>query len=99
MSHHIEEPLPISALAKQCGLSARQLERLFLRYARMPPARYYLALRVDRARELLTYSDQPLLAVAVASGFTSTSHFSSWFRRFHGMRPSELREQARRGLV
>ena len=99
MSHHIEEPLPISALAKQCRLSARQLERLLLRYARLPPARYYLALRVDRARELLTYSDQPLLAVAVASGFTSTSHFSIWFRRFHGMRPSELREQARRGLV
>lgn len=99
MAQHIEDPLPISLLAKQAGLSARQLERLFLRYARMSPARYYLALRVDRARELLTYSDQPLLAVAVASGFASTSHFSGWFRRFHGMRPSELREQARRGLA
>lgn len=99
MAQHIEDPLPISQLARQAGLSARQLERLFLRYARMPPARYYLALRVDRARELLTYSDQPLLAVAVASGFASTSHFSGWFRRFHGMRPSELREQARRGLA
>ena len=99
MAQHIEDPLPISQLARQAGLSARQLERLFLRYARMPPARYYLALRVDRARELLTYSDQPLLAVAVASGFASTSHFSGWFRRFHGMRPSDLREQARRGLA
>ena len=99
MAEHIEDPLPVSALARQAGLSARQLERLFLRYARMPPARYYLALRVDHARELLTYSDQPLLAVAVASGFASTSHFAGWFRRFHGMRPSELREQARRGLA
>ncbi len=99
MAEHIEDPLPVTALAAGAGVSARQLERLFLRYVRMPPVRYYLALRVDRARELLIYSDRTLLDVAVASGFTSTSHFSQWFRRFHGQRPSEVREQARKGLV
>lgn len=99
MADHIEDPLPIPALAALAGVSARQLERLFLRYAHMPPARYYLSLRIDRARELLTYSDRPLLEVVVASGFTSVSHFAAWFRRFHGMRPSELREQARKGLT
>ncbi len=99
MAEHIEDPLSIPALASCAGVSTRQLERLFLRYAHMPPARYYLSLRIDRARELLTYSDRPLLEVVVASGFTSVSHFAVWFRRFHGMRPSELREQARRGLA
>lgn len=99
MAEHIEDPLPIPALADRAGISARQLERLFLRYAHMPPTRYYLSLRIDRARELLTYSDRPLLEVVVASGFTSVSHFAQWFRRFHGMRPSELREQARKGLA
>ncbi len=99
MTEQIEDPLPIPVLAARAGVSARQLERLFLRYAHMSPARYYLALRVDRARELLTYSDLTLLEVSVASGFTSTSHFAQWFRRFHRMRPSELREQARKGLA
>jgi len=99
MAERIEEPLSIPALAALAGISARQLERLFLRYARVSPTRYYLSLRVDRARELLTYSDLPLLEVSVASGFTSTSHFAQWFRRFHGMRPSELRERARKGLA
>lgn len=99
MAERIEEPLSIPELAARAGVSTRQLERLFLRYAHMSPARYYLSLRVDRARELLTYSDRPLLEVSVASGFTSISHFAQWFRRFHGMRPSELRERARKGLA
>jgi AraC-like DNA-binding protein len=52
---------------------------------------------IDRNR--LTYSHRPPLEVSVASGFTSTSHFAQWSRRFHGMRPSELRERSRKGLA
>ena len=91
MQRHIEDPLSIAALARRVGLSARQVERLFLRYLKLTPARYYLGLRIDRARELLLYSDRPVVEVAVASGFTSTSHFSHWFSSFQGVRPSELR--------
>lgn len=94
MTETLEEPLPIARLATEAGISARQLERQFLRYVRMTPARYYIALRVDRARELLIYSNLPVLDVAVATGFTSSSHFSHWFRRFHGVRPSEMRSRA-----
>ncbi len=94
MTETLEEPLPIARLATEAGISARQLERLFLRYVRMTPARYYIALRVDRARELLIYSDLSVLDVAVATGFTSSSHFSQWFRRFHGVRPSATRARA-----
>ena len=94
MAETLENPLPIARLAVGAGISARQLERLFLRYVRMTPARYYIALRVDRARELLIYSDLPVLDIAVATGFTSSSHFSQWFRRLHGVRPSELRSRA-----
>ncbi|MDQ4062213.1 MAG: GlxA family transcriptional regulator [Pseudomonadota bacterium] len=91
MQRHIDEPIAIAEVAARTGLSARQIERLFLRYLKMTPARYYLALRIDRARELLIYSDRPILDVAVATGFASTSHFSQWFKRFYGARPSELR--------
>jgi transcriptional regulator GlxA family with amidase domain len=49
---------------------------------------------VDRARELLLYSDRPILDVAVATGFATTSHFAQWFRVFHAARPSELRARA-----
>lgn len=91
MSDHIEDPISIAAVATRTGLSPRQIERLFLRYARVSPARYYLTLRIDRARELLLYSDRPIIDVAVAAGFTSTSHFSHWFKKLQGVRPSQLR--------
>jgi transcriptional regulator GlxA family with amidase domain len=87
----IEDPVPLPDIAKGVGLSPRQLERLFLRYLRTTPLRYYVQLRVERARELLLYSDKPVIEIAVSSGFTSTSHFAAWYRRVFGMRPSEVR--------
>ncbi|WP_439500134.1 GlxA family transcriptional regulator [Bosea sp. (in: a-proteobacteria)] len=91
MQHHVEDTLSIAQIAERTGMSARQIERLFLRYLEMSPARYYLSLRIDRARELLLYSDRPILEVAIAAGFTSTSHFAHWFKRLQGVRPSQLR--------
>ena len=93
MQRHIEDPLSIADLARRIALSPRQLERLFLRLEGVSPARYYLSVRIDRARELLLYSDRSIIDVAVASGFTSTSHFSHWFKRLQGIRPSELRSR------
>jgi transcriptional regulator GlxA family with amidase domain len=91
MQSRIEDPLPLPEIARGVGLSARQLERLFLRYLRTSPLRYYLQLRVERARELLLYSDKPIIDVAVSTGFASTSHFAACFRRVFGLRPSEVR--------
>lgn len=96
MIDNIEDTLPIPAIAQRVGVTARQLERLFLRHLEKTPTHYYLALRLDRARELLLYSDQPILEIAVATGFTSASHFSHWFKRVHGERPSALRNGAPR---
>jgi len=91
MQRHVEDTISIAEIAEKVGMSPRQLERLFLRYLQTSPARYYLSLRIDRARELLLYSDRPVLEVAIAAGFTSTSHFAHWFRKLQGVRPSQLR--------
>lgn len=91
MQRHVEDTISIADIAETVGMSPRQLERLFLRYLQASPARYYLSLRIDRARELLLYSDRPILEVAIAAGFTSTSHFAHWFKKLQGVRPSQLR--------
>ncbi len=91
MQRHVEDTISIADIAETVGMSPRQLERLFLRYLQTSPARYYLSLRIDRARELLLYSDRPILEVAIAAGFTSTSHFAHWFKKLQGVRPSQLR--------
>ena len=96
MQANLESPVSVGELADAANLSPRQLERLFGRHLGMTPARYYIALRVDRARELLIYTNQPILEIAVAVGFASTSHLGQWFKRIFGMRPGELREKASR---
>lgn len=99
MQANMETPLQMDDLAKRIGLSSRQMERQFRANLGMTPARYYLSLRIDRAREMLLYSEQPVIDIAIAAGFASTSHFSKWFREFYQLRPSELRDKARRARV
>ena len=94
MQRHIENPLPLPDIARRLGLSPRQLERLTLRHVGQSPLRLYMQLRVERARELLIYSDRSVIDVAVQAGFSSTSHFSAWYKRIYGARPSDMRGAA-----
>ena len=87
----MEDPLSPSLLAKQAGLSTRQLERLFRRYVDRSPNRYYLELRLKKARSLLLQTDMSVINVALASGFSSPSHFSKCYRAFYRRAPSRER--------
>lgn len=87
MERHTEEALTRDEIADRVGLSRRQLERLFRRYLNTSPARYYLKLRLNRAKTLLTQTTMPVTEVAFASGFTSASHFSKCYRDMFGRTP------------
>ena len=89
-----DDPLPVQAIAAQVELSPRQLERLFARYLRVSPSRYYLQLRLERARSLLLQTTKPVLDVAVACGFASASHFSRCYRAAFDRKPSDERGAA-----
>ena len=90
-----DEPRSVHDLAADVGLSPRQLERLFANYLRTTPARYYLELRLERARMLLLETSRPILDIAVACGFASASHFSRCYRLTYGRRPGDERNRAR----
>ena len=87
MEQNLEEPLSPSLLAKRAGLSTRQLERLFRRYLDRSPKRYYLELRLKKARSLLLQTEMSVINVALACGFSSPSHFSKCYRAFYGRTP------------
>ena len=91
MEAHQEEPLSRADLAQRAGLSTRQLERLFRKYLHRTPTRYYLELRLNRARKLLNQTAMPVLDVALACGFISASHFSKCYREFFNRTPREER--------
>lgn len=80
MESNVEEPISPSVLAKDVGMSTRQLERLFRRYLNRSPKRYYMELRLQKARNLLMQTDMSVINVALACGFTSPSHFSKCYR-------------------
>lgn len=93
MESHAEDVLDRDDIAEQVGLSRRQLERLFRRYLNTSPARFYLKLRLDRARLLLTQSSIPITEIAFACGFTSASHFSKCYRDMFGYTPRAQRNR------
>ena len=91
MEQNLEEPQSRSELAQGAGLSTRQLERLFRKYLNRSPARYYLELRLNKARLLLLQTNMSVIDVALACGFVSASHFSKCYRDFFGRTPRKER--------
>jgi len=87
MEGNIEEPISPSILARDVGMSTRQLERLFRRYLNRSPKRYYMELRLQKARNLLMQTDMSVINVALACGFASPSHFSKCYRAHYETTP------------
>jgi len=95
MEGNIEDPLSPADLADQVDMSTRQLERLFRRYLNRSPKRYYMELRLGKARNLLMQTDMSVINVALACGFASPSHFSKCYRSHYNTTP--YRERGTQG--
>ncbi|MBN9252163.1 MAG: GlxA family transcriptional regulator [Mesorhizobium sp.] len=91
MEANLAEPLSLIEIADHVELSRRQIERLFRSEMGRSPARYYLEIRLDRARHLLIQSSLPVVEVAVACGFVSASHFSKCYRELYARSPQQER--------
>ena len=91
MEANIEEPLRLDEIAEYVGISRRQLERLFNRYLHCAPSRYYLELRLSRARLLLLQTSIPVIDVAISCGFSTAPHFSKCYSDLYGKPPSNER--------
>jgi transcriptional regulator GlxA family with amidase domain len=92
MEENLEEPISCVDLAERCGVSTRQMERLFRKYLGRTPRRYYLQLRLQRARRLLNESSLPVMEVALACGFVSPSHFAKCYREQYKQVPKSTRQ-------
>ena len=95
MEANLEEPMSLDELSRHIGLSRRQLERLFQKHVRCVPTRYYLELRLARARQLLLQTTRPIVDIAFACGFVSAPHFSKCYRDRYGVPPREERRRGR----
>ena len=82
-------------LAQQVGLSTAHLAEVFAREVGVPPFRYLVERRVERAAELLRGTDLPVTAIALELGFASSSHFSRVFKSMTSVPPRDFRRAAR----
>ncbi|WP_263261244.1 GlxA family transcriptional regulator [Pseudomonas sp. RIT-PI-S] len=91
MEQHTEVPLSTDALAQTVQVTRRQLERLFRVHLQATPGNFYLALRLDKARQLLLQTDMSVTEVSIACGFELPSYFARRYRGRFGKPPREDR--------
>ncbi|MGQ9364932.1 GlxA family transcriptional regulator [Azospirillum sp. ST 5-10] len=95
MQKNIEEPLDLLTLSNALGQSRRNVERLFRKYMNCSPAKYYLHLRLKRARQLLCQTRMSVMEVSVSCGFVSATHFSKCYRDHFGVPPRDDQQSHR----
>lgn len=92
MERYIEEPLSIQQLAKQVGISNRQLERDFKNTLSTTAKAYYSRLRIMRAKQLLTETNLSVTEISLRVGFTSRASFNRSYKRMFNRSPSGERK-------
>ncbi|QDT12211.1 helix-turn-helix domain-containing protein [Planctomycetes bacterium K23_9] len=86
-----DEPLEITDIAEQVGLSTSQLNRRFRAMFQMPPSEYLQRVRVHEASRRLADGDRAISEIALGCGFYDQAHLTRTFRRWMGMTPREFR--------
>lgn len=92
----LDGKVSVSELATVCNLSQSHFSRAFVQTFGMPPHRWLLERRVDRAKALIEAGGLPLSEVATASGFASQSHLNRVFLTVAGTTPSKWRRMVSR---
>lgn len=92
-AEHIEDPINIADVAAEVGVSVRQLERMFHKTTGNTPLGYYKSLRMRKARQLLLYSKDTMIQIAIAVGYTTSSAMSKNYIDVFGVHPKEDRKK------
>ena len=93
MMAHLDQPMRISSLCAQVGLSPSRFFELFKNATGDTPLNWFIRARMRRAGELLEKSDLQIKEVAGQVGYNDPFYFSRLFKVVHGMSPTAYRKQ------
>jgi len=89
------EAWPVARLADVSGVSAAHFARSFKQAFGVPPHRYLLTRRIERATALLRDTELPITEIAFQTGWESLGTFGRTFRDVTGESPSANRARGR----
>lgn len=89
MTANISLSLSVEKIAKYCNVSCATLKRIFTRYTGVGVHKYFLSLKIKRAKELLL-NGETVTKTAEKLGFSSQGYFSSAFKRETGVSASSI---------
>jgi AraC family transcriptional regulator len=93
LAQNLAHDVDLNAIAAHASLSPYYFTRQFTAMVGMPPYRYLIMLRIQRAAELLRASDLTVTQILHRVGFHSPSHFTTTFRRHMGVSPTAYRRR------
>jgi AraC family transcriptional regulator len=91
MHANMDKQIGLQDLADCAGLSLSYFSAQFSASTNQSPHQYWLQLRIERSKELLTQSSHSILEVALEVGFLNQQHFATVFKTFVGVPPSVYR--------
>jgi AraC family transcriptional regulator len=93
IEEHYAESITLGELAHAAGQSRMYFASQFRAATGYKPHEYVVRFRINRAMEFLAHSDQKIVGIAALVGFQSQAHFTTLFKRYVGMPPSEWRSR------
>lgn len=94
MSEGLAQPFDLARLAELTDLSEYHFSRAFKQSTGLSPSHYFIRLRMEEARRMLSESNDSIINIALNVGYTSPSHFAAVFLRHNGVTPSHYRSDA-----
>ena len=91
----LEDTLSIQEIAQELGISYSSFRKLFKEHTGFAPALYQQNLKLQRAKELLSTTDDSIKEIAYRLNFESPDYFSAKFKNQTGMKPSDFRNTTR----
>ncbi len=93
MDDRIDQDVTVGGMAENLGMSPFHFIRMFKRSAGLPPHKFFVGRRIDRAKELLRSPHLSISEVAEMSGFGGATQLTRAFQRFVGTNPSTFRKE------
>lgn len=92
IQEHYNEKITVEDIASSIHISQRECYRLFQTSLGETPGEFMVSLRLQKAQELLRYTDKSVLEVAVETGFGTSSYFGKIFKQYHHITPKQYKK-------